>query len=136
MHPQQPGAGAVGGPMGGFGGGGGGGGLNPLHMAQAAGLDARAVGDIAGAFSHAAELGERAEGRVGMLKYYFNVSNSYVLAKLKLILFPLRHENWVRELAQDGESYRCALLFCIFFGARSHAPPFFSAAQQTSARGY
>ena len=30
------------------------------------------------------------------LRYYFSVSNSYVLNKLKIILFPLMHNNWGR----------------------------------------
>ncbi|KAJ5078279.1 yip1 interacting factor [Anaeramoeba ignava] len=34
------------------------------------------------------------------LKFYFNVNNSYILNKLKIILFPFRHENWQR--IQDG----------------------------------
>lgn len=33
------------------------------------------------------------------LKYYFNVSNSYVLNKLFLVLFPWRHRTWLRKQA-------------------------------------
>lgn len=33
-----------------------------------------------------------------ILKYYFNVSNSYVLHKLRIILFPWRHKPWSRRL--------------------------------------
>src|SRR5438034_5937141 len=31
------------------------------------------------------------------LKHYFNVSNSYVLNKLGLVLFPWRHKPWSRQ---------------------------------------
>jgi hypothetical protein len=31
-----------------------------------------------------------------VLKHYFNVSNSYVLHKLRLVLFPWRHKPWSR----------------------------------------
>lgn len=34
------------------------------------------------------------------LKHYFNVSNSYVLRKLLLVLFPWRHRPWNREQAR------------------------------------
>ncbi|KAI9002333.1 YIF1-domain-containing protein [Gaertneriomyces semiglobifer] len=40
------------------------------------------------------------------LKYYFNVSNSYVLTKLRLLLFPFRHQSWtrlVRRSEQNGQ---------------------------------
>ena len=33
------------------------------------------------------------------LKYYFNVSNYYVLNKLFLVLFPWRHRTWLRKQA-------------------------------------
>lgn len=33
-----------------------------------------------------------------VLKHYFNVSNSYVLHKLRIILFPWRHRPWSRRL--------------------------------------
>ncbi|PWN40915.1 YIF1-domain-containing protein [Ceraceosorus guamensis] len=33
---------------------------------------------------------------VPLLKHYFNVSNSYVLHKLRLVLFPWRHKPWSR----------------------------------------
>ncbi|WFD30692.1 Protein transport protein yif1 [Malassezia sp. CBS 17886] len=33
-----------------------------------------------------------------VLKHYFNVSNSYVLHKLRIILFPWRHRPWSRKL--------------------------------------
>lgn len=33
------------------------------------------------------------------LKYYFNVSNYYVLNKLFLVLFPWRHKTWLRKQA-------------------------------------
>eukprot|EP01137_Pigoraptor_chileana_P005402 Opistho-2@48420 len=43
----------------------------------------------------------------GKLKFYFNVSNSYVLSKLKLILMPLGHKNWARQIfnGQGGAEY-------------------------------
>jgi len=41
------------------------------------------------------------------MKHYFNVSNSYVVKKLYLVLFPWRHRPWSRKQAmgangQDG----------------------------------
>ncbi|KAI9880972.1 MAG: hypothetical protein M1830_009466 [Pleopsidium flavum] len=38
------------------------------------------------------------------LKHYFNVSNTYVLSKLALVLFPWRHKPWSRQqrLSPDG----------------------------------
>lgn len=45
---------------------------------------------------------------VGTLRYYFQVSNSYVLRKLLLVLFPWRHKPWGRQLqrADNGtEAY-------------------------------
>ena len=44
---------------------------------------------------------------VTALKHYFNVSNSYVINKLFLVLFPWRHKPWSRKHAggpngQDG----------------------------------
>lgn len=38
--------------------------------------------------------------QVGALKHYFNVSNSYVLRKLYLVLFPWRHKPWSRSGSQ------------------------------------
>ncbi|PKI84444.1 hypothetical protein MVES_001494 [Malassezia vespertilionis] len=37
-----------------------------------------------------------------VLKHYFNVSNSYVLHKLRIILFPWRHKPWSRKLQYGG----------------------------------
>lgn len=34
---------------------------------------------------------------IGALKHYFNVSTSYVLRKLLLVLFPWRHKPWSRQ---------------------------------------
>jgi protein transport protein YIF1 len=34
---------------------------------------------------------------VGNLKHYFNVSNSYVVSKLLLVIFPWRHKPWSRQ---------------------------------------
>ncbi|KAJ5203863.1 ER to Golgi transport protein Yif1 [Penicillium cinerascens] len=36
------------------------------------------------------------------LKHYFNVSNSYVLNKVGLVLFPWRHKPWSRQQARMG----------------------------------
>ncbi|KAI9809343.1 MAG: hypothetical protein M1825_002635 [Sarcosagium campestre] len=36
---------------------------------------------------------------VSALKHYFNVSNSYVLSKILLVLFPWRHRPWSRKQA-------------------------------------
>ncbi|MCJ1364530.1 hypothetical protein MMC16_003641 [Acarospora aff. strigata] len=38
------------------------------------------------------------------LKHYFNVSNTYVLSKLALVLFPWRHKPWSRQqrMSSDG----------------------------------
>ncbi|KAF5346182.1 hypothetical protein D9756_011145 [Leucocoprinus leucothites] len=40
------------------------------------------------------------------LKHHFNVSNSYVMLKLKLILFPWMHKPWVRKVrrTENGQS--------------------------------
>jgi hypothetical protein len=35
------------------------------------------------------------------LKHYFNVSNSYVVTKLRIILFPWWHKPWSRKQSQD-----------------------------------
>ncbi|KAI9838865.1 MAG: hypothetical protein M1819_004072 [Sarea resinae] len=42
---------------------------------------------------------------VSALKHYFNVSNSYVLSKLALVLFPWRHKPWSRaqRLSPGGQ---------------------------------
>jgi protein transport protein YIF1 len=39
---------------------------------------------------------------VPALKHYFNVSNSYVVRKLLLVLFPWRHKPWTRQSARSG----------------------------------
>ncbi|EGV61701.1 Protein transport protein yif1 [Yamadazyma tenuis] len=36
------------------------------------------------------------------LNYYFQISNSYVLRKLRLILFPFRNKNWARLASTQG----------------------------------
>lgn len=36
---------------------------------------------------------------VSAVKHYFNVSNSYVVNKLFLVLFPWRHRPWIRRSA-------------------------------------
>jgi hypothetical protein len=52
------------------------------------------------AFRHGQEYVEQNFGRyvnVSALKHYFNVSNSYVVNKLFLVLFPWRHRPWSRK---------------------------------------
>eukprot|EP01117_Protostelium_nocturnum_P003011 TRINITY_DN1393_c0_g1_i1.p1 TRINITY_DN1393_c0_g1~~TRINITY_DN1393_c0_g1_i1.p1 ORF type:complete len:303 (+),score=68.59 TRINITY_DN1393_c0_g1_i1:65-973(+) len=41
---------------------------------------------------------------LSVLKYYFNVNNSYVVNKIKLILFPLAHKYWKRRIHRQGEA--------------------------------
>lgn len=38
---------------------------------------------------------------VSLLKHHFNVSNSYVLHKLRLVLFPWRHRPWTRKVRRS-----------------------------------
>jgi len=38
-----------------------------------------------------------------MLKFYFTVNNSYVINKLKVLLFPFRHKNWKRSPRRQAE---------------------------------
>ncbi|ROV95419.1 hypothetical protein VMCG_08462 [Cytospora schulzeri] len=54
------------------------------------------------AFKHGQEYLEHNVNRivsVSALKHYFNVSNSYVINKLFLVLFPWRHKPWSRKQA-------------------------------------
>jgi hypothetical protein len=37
------------------------------------------------------------------LKHHFNVSNSYVINKLKIVIFPWRHPTWTRQLLRDEQ---------------------------------
>lgn len=39
---------------------------------------------------------------VGALRYYFQVSNSYVLKKVVLVVFPWRHKQWSRHVQRSG----------------------------------
>lgn len=39
------------------------------------------------------------------LKHHFNVSNSYVVNKLRLVLFPWRHKPWTRRVRQADQGY-------------------------------
>ena len=41
-----------------------------------------------------------------MLKHHFNVSNSYVMNKLRLLLFPWRHKPWSRRVrrSENGQA--------------------------------
>jgi len=52
---------------------------------------------------HSNEAYQRYNQNFAMLKYYFNVNNSYVINKLKLLLFPLRHKVWKRRIQRQGE---------------------------------
>jgi len=38
------------------------------------------------------------------LKYYYNVNNSYVINKIKLLLFPIRHKYWKRSIQRLSPS--------------------------------
>jgi len=38
-----------------------------------------------------------------VLKYYFNVNNSYVINKISLLLFPFRHKYWKRRIQRQPE---------------------------------
>jgi hypothetical protein len=38
-----------------------------------------------------------------MLKHHFNVSNSYVIKKIKLVLFPWFHKPWTRKLRRSEQ---------------------------------
>lgn len=40
---------------------------------------------------------------VSALKHYFNVSNSYVINKLYIVLFPWRHRPWSRQQARSND---------------------------------
>ncbi|TBU44630.1 YIF1-domain-containing protein [Dichomitus squalens] len=43
---------------------------------------------------------------ISMLKHHFNVSNSYVIHKIRLLLFPWRHKPWSRRVLrlENGQS--------------------------------
>lgn len=41
---------------------------------------------------------------VSALKYYFQVSNSYVLRKIGVVLFPWRHKPWSRQMVRSEAS--------------------------------
>ncbi|KAL1921160.1 uncharacterized protein VTP21DRAFT_10876 [Calcarisporiella thermophila] len=38
---------------------------------------------------------------ISTLKYYFNVTNTYVLGKIKLLVFPWRHKPWARAIKRS-----------------------------------
>ncbi|AEO65687.1 uncharacterized protein THITE_2112913 [Thermothielavioides terrestris NRRL 8126] len=59
------------------------------------------------AFRHGQEYIEQNVNRfvnVSALKHYFVVTNSYVISKLFLVLFPWRHKPWTRRQATGGPS--------------------------------
>ena len=39
------------------------------------------------------------------LKHHFNVSNSYVIRKLRLVLFPWRHRPWTRRMWRSEQGH-------------------------------
>lgn len=41
---------------------------------------------------------------VGMLRYYFQVSNFYVLRKILLVIFPWRHKPWSRQTVRSDST--------------------------------
>ncbi|KAG1810608.1 YIF1-domain-containing protein [Suillus subaureus] len=42
---------------------------------------------------------------VNVLKHHFNVSNSYVIYKLRLIIFPWRHKPWTRKIRRTDAGH-------------------------------
>lgn len=48
---------------------------------------------------------------VSALKHYFNVSNSYVLSKLIIVLFPWRHKPWSRSSSSHSAASQGGPLF-------------------------
>lgn len=40
---------------------------------------------------------------LGSMKHHFNVSNAYVVQKLKLVVFPWRHRPWTRTLLRSEQ---------------------------------
>lgn len=112
-----PNGGVGGGMGGGMGGGGGvGGGAVGGGIGGGAGDGGALLNQMAGSLGGAAPLAQMgmAMGRDyvqnnvgswiswGLLKGYFNVSNTYVVSKLKLLLFPLRHKAWARKVDGAG----------------------------------
>lgn len=49
------------------------------------------------------EFSKRYSQSFTMLKYYFNVNNSYVYHKLKLLLFPINHKDWKRRILRQAD---------------------------------
>ena len=43
---------------------------------------------------------------ISAVKHHFNVSNSYVMKKLRVVLFPWRHKHWSRRMyrVENGQS--------------------------------
>lgn len=65
-----------------------------------------------------------------MLKHYFNVSNSYVLHKLRILLFPWRHKPWSRRLRYSTPYGGSGIMSpgqsaspTPYSGMHAHAPP-------------
>jgi hypothetical protein len=38
------------------------------------------------------------------LKHHFNVSNSYVIRKLQLVVFPWKHRSWTRKILRAADA--------------------------------
>lgn len=49
-----------------------------------------------------AALHTQATGYLAQLRYYFDVNNSYVTQKLKVLALPFRHKEWARQLARKS----------------------------------
>ncbi|KAE8223892.1 hypothetical protein CF319_g3149 [Tilletia indica] len=66
-----------------------------------------------------------------LLKHYFNVSNSYVLHKVRIVLFPWRHKPWSRAHRVGGSSDPSAA-----YGGSSGDPSSGGARKDTGNGGY
>lgn len=61
----------------------------------------------------------------GAFKYYFKVSNTYVMRKLLLILFPFRNKNWMRSYRRsEGEATSSAEAYAFPYDD-TNAPDFY-----------
>jgi len=52
---------------------------------------------------HSNDAYQKYNQNFAVLKYYFNVNNSYVINKLKILLFPFPHKVWKRRIHKQGE---------------------------------
>ncbi|KAJ1974378.1 Transport protein yif1 [Dimargaris verticillata] len=76
--------------------------LNTIHNNQAAQLGLQFAGTAVHAGHEYVEKNINQYINVSMLRHYFNVSNSYVLKKIQLLLFPFGRKHWAR-LVQRSE---------------------------------